>query len=218
MKNRLRKYLLLIVSIMFILMGFNSFKLFYNILKGNNASKNKNYMEAEKYYINAGKINSSNEVKNRILENLIRNRYNSGDYEFVVKNGEIEKFLKANSIVKISEIINNESKNKNLTESLKLYKEQLSIKDDLNVKKNYEIVKKMLENQENQNQGGQGSQGNQNNQGGQSSGTQGSTGEKDNKKQEIDYILKRLEGNEKQAFKNNEKINLEEKKESSNEW
>ena len=84
--------------------------------------------------------------------------------------------------------------------------------------KNYEIVKKMLEKQENQNQGGQGSQGNQNNQGGQSSGSQGSTGEKDNKKQEIDYILKRLEGNEKQAFKNNEKINLEEKKESSNEW
>ena len=80
MKNRLRKYLLLIVSIIFILMGFNSFKLFYNILKGNNASKNKNYMEAEKYYLNAGKISSSNEVKNSILENLIRNRYNSGDY------------------------------------------------------------------------------------------------------------------------------------------
>lgn len=222
MKNKIIKILILVLSLFIIFININKVRFFYNIYKGNRESNNKNYKIAEEYYINASKILTSKELKNGVLENIVKIRYKSEEYEFVVKNGENEKFLKANSKVKLVENLNSENKNKELEESLDLYKKQLTIKDDLNIKKNYEIVKKMIENKDQNNNNNQNNQNNQNNNqnkdskgGGAPEKDQGLT---DNQKEEIGYILKRMEGKEAQTFENNEKINSNNVKDSSKGW
>lgn len=221
MKNKIIKISILVLSIFTICININKVRFFYNIYKGNRESNNKNYKIAEEYYRNASKILTSKELKNGILENIIKARYKSEDYEFVVKNGDNEKFLKANSKVKLTEKANSENKNKELEESLDLYKKQLTIKDDLNVKKNYEIVKKMIEDNNNNNNNSSNQNNKNNNQNKDSKG--GGAPEKDqgltdNQKEEISYILKRMEGKEAQTFENNEKTDSNNVKDSSKGW
>lgn len=219
MKNKIIKILILVLSIFIIFININKIRFFYNVYKGNRESNNKNYKIAEEHYRKASKILASKELKDGILENIIKIRYKSEDYEFVVKNGDSEKFLKANSKVKLVESSNSENKNKELEASLDLYKKQLTIKDDLNIKKNYEIVKKMIENKDQNNQNNQNSQNNNQNKdskgGGSAEKDQGLT---DNQKEEISYILKRMEGKEAQTFENNEKTNSSNAKDSSKGW
>lgn len=221
MKNKIIKILILILSIFIICINISKVRFYYNVYKGNRESNNKNYKIAEEYYIKASKILASKEYKNGILENIIKTRYNSTDYEFVIKNGDSEKFLKANSKVKLIENSNSENKNKELEESLDLYKKQLTIKDDLNIKKNYEIVKKMIDNKNNQNNQNNKNNQNQNNENKDSKGggsPDKEQGLNDNQKEEINYILKRMEGKEAQAFENNEKANNSSTKDSSKGW
>jgi len=118
------------------------------------------------------------------------------------------KFMNGNSLVK-------ENKTK---EALEEYKLAMDTNEDINIKKNFEIIKNRVE-EEKENQ-----QDNQENK----SDSQNSNEKKEltpeeramkQKEEELRSIMQRLEGNEKQAFKNNERVlNTSENKNSENRW
>lgn len=217
----------------------------------------------------SGYFQWSNNKKKNSAYNLLREKYLQASYEYVAENGNIEKFMQGNSKVKLlnnSELDSKENskgstqeKIKLLEESLTLYKERLKEKDDINIKKNYEIVKKELEeekkkeqskdnqdknnnsdnkdknkdnndsndnkdkdkdkdkdNKDNNQKENQKNQDNKDEQNNESSNPKDGT---DKKSEEIRYILKKLEGNEEQAFKNNERLNKNNDSQSdSNQW
>ncbi|MEG1450998.1 MAG: hypothetical protein RSA57_09415 [Cetobacterium sp.] len=133
-------------------------------------------------------------------------------------------------------------------EALEQYKLAMEYNKDLNIKKNYEIAAKQNQQQKDKEKQEQQGKNNQKEQQNQNSSEQDQSNNKntkqdqnseqqqppqqqkqdqdnkknekyDQKKEELNSILQRLEGNEKQAFKNNEKIlNSSENKDSENRW
>lgn len=272
MKNK-NIYLLslgIILTLIFIF-SFDNIKIYYFLSRGNKNYYEKKYEVAKKYYEKAFKIKESKIIK----DNLIKNDYESKKYSEVLKRKGDNDFLNGNSIVKLSE--SKEDKDK-MRESLEYYKKEMIKNDDINIKKNYEIVLENIKNnqskqkdqnkeknQKNQNkQDKQDKQGKQNKQ--QNSKENGqkdknspkqskdkqkgeskqkkednskqnqknnkqdenkqnksdkgqNSKDKERSKEEIKAVLKRLEGSEKQAFKNNEKlINVGVSKEDQNRW
>lgn len=210
-------------------------------------------------------------------ENLIKEKYEEENYNFVVEVETDLNFLKANSLVKLGET-NEEMREENYREALELYKLAIEQKEDINILKNYEIVLNRLEKieeekqEENENQENQEEQ-QESNESNQSSdedseenrnsedSNQDEDGENEDKEQnenqqesenqqenqeenpqsienssvnseekselekeeerkmeELQYILQKLEGNEKQAFKNNERFINQGSEENSNKW
>lgn len=269
MKNK-NIYLLslgVILTLIFIF-SFDNIKTYYFLNRGNKNYYEKKYEVAKKYYEKAFKIKESKIIK----DNLIKNDYESKKYSEVLKRNGDNDFLNGNSLVKLSE--SKEDKDK-MKESLERYKKEMIKNNDINIKKNYEIVLENIKNnqskQKDQNkEKNQNKQNKQNNQGKQNkqqnskengqkdkdSSKQSKDKQKDESKQkkednskqnqknnkqdknkqnksdkgqnskdkerskeEIKAVLKRLEGSEKQAFKNNEKlINVGVSKEDQNRW
>lgn len=162
------------------------------------------------------------------------------------------KFMSGNSLVK-------ENKTK---EALEEYKLAMDTNEDINIKKNFEIIKnkvdeeKQNQQQDNQQNQDQDQKNNENQQQNQQQDQQDKNNSQDNNKQqqnqqenqndsqnnepnkgstpkeltpeekamkqkeeELRSIMQRLEGNEKQAFKNNERVlNTSENKNSENRW
>ncbi|MGL6168770.1 MAG: hypothetical protein ACRC0Y_10820 [Fusobacteriaceae bacterium] len=132
--------------------------------------------------------------------------------------------------------------NKKTEDALKEYSEAMDINEDINIKKNYEIALKIL--QEKQNESSENNKdsdkNNQKNEKDQNSNKEQNESEKDEnseskevnnsseaensekekqKEDELKSIMQRLESNEKRAFKNNEKmLNNSENKDSENRW
>ncbi|MFK4785509.1 hypothetical protein [Fusobacterium sp. MFO224] len=267
MKN---KNMYLLISGIILVLGctyfFNNIKVYYLVNKGNKYYHGKEYEKADKYYEKAFVIRKSEIIKN----NLIVNDYQAKKYSEVLKRKGNKDFLNGNSLVKLSEQEKNEEK---LKESLECYKKEMLKNSDMNIKKNYEIILKEInqsqknnqdqknqqkeqnkenknQNQNNQNQQdkdqgkNQQKQNKQNqsqqNQSQQNQSQQGAGNEKNKQddknkknsdqknnlnnnkqkepnqgqnsegeirnKEEIKAVLKRLEGSEKQAFKNNERL------------
>lgn len=158
-----------------------------------------------------------------------------------------EKFSEANEIVKATE---KQEKKDDYKKAVEIYKESMNLSPDINIKKNYEIVIKRIEeenkkeqkNQQNNQQNNQDKQNNQQNNSENKNENQNQKNQENQEKQEnknnqnnseqnkrdlqekvgdeeVKAILKRLEGNEKQAFKNNEKIlNDSNNKNLENRW
>ncbi|WP_027128994.1 hypothetical protein [Fusobacterium perfoetens] len=154
MKNK--KYLFIaifITSLLFIIFSYKDMMIYYYVKMGNKNYYSKNYDKAREYYEKA--LNIKDDYGIRI--NLIINDYEAKEYEKVLKNPVNAGFLKGNSIVKLSENkeknnSNETSKENNLEKSLEYYKSAMIENSDMNIKKNYEIVLKKLENnQQNQN-------------------------------------------------------------------
>ncbi|MBC2850052.1 hypothetical protein H5J22_01065 [Cetobacterium sp. 8H] len=153
-----------------------------------------------------------------------------------IENSGYSNFIEGNKLVK-----------EKPQEALEQYKIAMEYNKDLNIKKNYEIANKQNQQQkkqeeqqkekekqdqeqQNQKSNKQDQSNNKNTKQDQNSeqqqpqqqkqGQDKETNEKyDQKKEELNSILQRLEGNEKQAFKNNEKIlNSSENKDSENRW
>ncbi|MFA6709109.1 MAG: hypothetical protein WCR79_05355 [Fusobacterium sp.] len=263
-KNIYLLFLGVILTLIFIF-SFDNIKTYYFVNRGNKNYYEKKYEVAKKYYEKAFKIKESKIIK----DNLIKNDYESKKYSEVLKRKGDNDFLNGNSIVKLSE--SKEDKDK-MRESLEYYKKEMIKNDDINIKKNYEIVLENIKNnqskqkdqnkeknQKNQNkqdkqdkQEKQNKQQNskENEQKDKNSSKQSKDKQKDESKQkennkqdkqdenkqnksdkgqnskdkerskeEIKAVLKRLEGSEKQAFKNNEKlINVGVNKEDQNRW
>lgn len=138
------------------------------------------------------------------------------------------KFLEGNRFIEENKI----------KEAIEEYKVALDNNGDVNIKKNYELALKSLENQEeksNNNSDNNKNSENSQKEKGESSEkeSQSSSGEQQQqnesqegqgqkeqqKADELKSIMQRLESNEKKAFKNNERVlNKSENKDSENRW
>ncbi|MGL4998468.1 MAG: hypothetical protein ACRC0V_11685 [Fusobacteriaceae bacterium] len=152
-----------------------------------------------------------------------------------VENVGYNQFIAGNKLVK-------ENKHE---DALKEYSEAMNVNEDINIKKNYEIAFKKLQekqkeskessennkdsddknkkNEENQNGNNEQNESEKNeNSENKESNNSSEAGESDKEKQkedELKSIMQRLESNEKKAFKNNEKmLNNSENKDSENRW
>lgn len=275
MKNKVISILLLLLSLFAFGINLNSARAYYYTSKGNSFFKSENFEEARKNYELSLKLKDNLNVK----KNIIKSFYEEKKYKEVIENESDEFFLRGNSYAFLGDSLikeNPEEAKKNYRLALEEYKKAMKQSDDINIKKNYEIVLKKIENLEkeqqqnqnnqnqdknnqndqqqkdnsqdnkqqnnkqndsdNNNQKDNNNQDQQNNSGGnqensnqpqdQQDKNQGggvSTGDikdskEDIKKNEIGVILKRLEGNEKQSFKNNERVMNIETGNSNNKW
>lgn len=300
MKNKVISILLLLLSLFAFGINLNSARAYYYTSKGNSFFKNENFEEARKNYELSLKLKDNPNVK----KNIIKSFYEEKKYKEVIENESDEFFLRGNSYTFLGDSLikeNPEETKKNYKLALEEYKKAMKQSDDINIKKNYEIVLKKIEdlekeqqqnqdnqnkqdnqqenkdknqqNQNNQNQDKnnqnnkdnqeqnnsqnnnnqdknnqndqqQNQQGNQENNKQQDKNQQNNSGEnqensnqpqdknqgsgastgdikdskEDIKKNEIGVILKRLEGNEKQSFKNNERVMNIETGNSNNKW
>ena len=171
-------------------------------------------------------------------ENLVKEKYSKGDYEYVLKTDHNLLFLKANSIVKLNEK-EPQDKTNDLNKSLDLYKGAILQKDDLNIKKNYEIVlAKMNQNKKKEQKEQEQEQKEQEKQSQETEKDESKKNKELNKEEsikksalnsekvdkknesnrELQYILQKLEESEKQSFKNNERYINQNNKKNSNKW
>ena len=150
MKNK--KYIWIgtfVLSILLLTYSYKDIKLYYYVKKGNKNYYSKNYEKAIEYYEKALKIKEDYNIR----INLIITDYQMKNYKKVLESPVENGFLKGNSLVFMSE--KNQNNIEDLKKSLEYYKEEILTNDDVNIKKNYEIIENRLkeqqQNQDNQN-------------------------------------------------------------------
>jgi len=296
MKNKIICLSILILSLIAFATSFNKTQAYYYNSKGNSFFKEMKFQEARDEYNKSLKIKENNEVRNNIIKSL----YEEKKYKEITETPSTEYFIRGNSYAFLGDEAvqqNPEEAIKNYKAALEEYKLAMKSSDDLNIKKNYEIVLKKIENlnnkqnqdkennkqdqnneqdkqnqqnqqnqnnennkqdqnneQDKQNQQNQQNQNNENNkqdqnneqdkqnqQNQQNQNSENNKQDQDNKQDgkqnnipqggvqpidskddgregEVRAILKRLEGNEKQSFKNNERVINIDTGNSNNRW
>ena len=279
MKNRIICLVILILSLVAFAASFNSTQAYYHNSRGNSFFKEKKFDEARDEYNKSLKIKESNEVRNNIIKSL----YEEKKYKEITETPSTEYFIRGNSYAFLGDEAvqqNPEEAIKNYKAALEEYKLAMKTSSDVNIKKNYEIVLKKIEdlnkNQDQQNQDNQkdkqdqnkdqdNKQDQQNKENQQNQDKQDQNKDQDNKQDqqnnqnqqnqdkqndkqdqnkdqndkqnsipqgevqpidskddvregEVRAILKRLEGNEKQSFKNNERVINIDTGNSNNRW
>ena len=296
MKNKIICLSILILSLVAFATSFNKTQAYYYNSKGNSFFKEMKFQEARDEYNKSLKIKENNEVRNNIIKSL----YEEKKYKEITETPSTEYFIRGNSYAFLGDEAvqqNPEEAIKNYKAALEEYKLAMKSSDDLNIKKNYEIVLKKIENlnnkqnqdkennkqdqnneqdkqnqqnqqnqnsennkqdqnneQDKQNQQNQQNQNNENNkqdqnneqdkqnqQNQQNQNSENNKQDQDNKQDgkqnnipqggvqpidskddgregEVRAILKRLEGNEKQSFKNNERVINIDTGNSNNRW
>ena len=283
MKNKIICLVILILSLVAFAASFNSTQAYYHNSRGNSFFKEKKFDEARDEYNKSLKIKESNEVRNNIIKSL----YEEKKYKEITETPSTEYFIRGNSYAFLGDEAvqqNPEEAIKNYKAALEEYKLAMKTSNDVNIKKNYEIVLKKIgdlnKNQDQQNQENQkdkqdqnkdqnDKQDQQNKQNQQNQDKQNDkqdqnkdqdnkqdqqnkqnqqNQDKQNDKQdqnkdqndkqnsipqgevqpidskddvregEVRAILKRLEGNEKQSFKNNERVINIDTGNSNNRW
>lgn len=279
MKNRIICLVILILSLVAFAASFNSTQAYYHNSRGNSFFKEKKFDEARDEYNKSLKIKESNEVRNNIIKSL----YEEKKYKEITETPSTEYFIRGNSYAFLGDEAvqqNPEEAIKNYKAALEEYKLAMKTSSDINIKKNYEIVLKKIEDLNSQNQQNQDNQKDkqdqnkdqdnkqdqqnkenqdkqndkqdqnkdqdnkqdqQNNQNQQNQDKQNDKQDQNkdqNDKQnsipqgevqpidskddvregEVRAILKRLEGNEKQSFKNNERVINIDTGNSNNRW
>lgn len=270
MKNRVIALALLIVSIIVVIKSISPLNIYNHTKEGNRLTTEEKFPEGRESYESALKLKENIKVR----ENILKSYYGEKKYEEVINSPAEENFLKGNSYVYLGD--NSPEKSKEYYEkALEEYKLAMKKSDDINIKKNYELTLKKLEelkNQQNQkdnsskdqennqdksqqkNNSDQNSEDNSNDQknnqnnnneqqnnsqnseensqekdssqqGSEKDSTENSSqqekdskqnsnsgsneieeSQEDIKEQEVRAILKGLEANEKQSFKNNERV------------
>lgn len=145
MKNK--KYIWIgffVLSILLLTYSYKDIKLYYYVKMGNKNYYSKNYEKAIEYYEKALKIKEDYNIR----INLIITDYQMKNYKKVLESPVENGFLKGNSLVFMSE--KNQNNIENLKKSLEYYKEEILTNDDINIKKNYEIIESRLKEQQNQ--------------------------------------------------------------------
>ena len=296
MKNKIICLSILILSLIAFATSFNKTQAYYYNSKGNSFFKEMKFQEARDEYNKSLKIKENNEVRNNIIKSL----YEEKKYKEITETPSTEYFIRGNSYAFLGDEAvqqNPEEAIKNYKAALEEYKLAMKSSDDLNIKKNYEIVLKKIENlnnkqnqdkennkqdqsneqdkqnqqnqqnqnsennkqdqnneQNKQNQQNQQNQNNENNKQDQNNeqdkqnqqnqqnqnsennkqdqnneqdgkqnnipqgGVQPIDSKDDGREGEVRAILKRLEGNEKQSFKNNERVINIDTGNSNNRW
>lgn len=155
MKNK--KYIWIgffVLSALLLTYSYKDIKLYYYVKMGNKNYYSKNYEKAIEYYEKALKIKEDYNIR----INLIITDYQMKNYKKVLESPVENGFLKGNSLVFMSE--KNQNNIEDLKKSLEYYKEEILTDDDINIKKNYEIIENRLKEQQ-QNQDKQSSDNNQ---------------------------------------------------------
>lgn len=248
MKNKIICLSILILSLVAFAASFNKTQAYYYNSKGNSFFKEMKFQEARDEYNKSLKIKENNEVRNNIIKSL----YEEKKYKEITETPSTEYFIRGNSYAFLGDEAvqqNPEEAIKNYKAALEEYKLAMKSSDDLNIKKNYEIVLKKIENlnnnqnqdkennkqdqnneQDKQNQQNQQNQNSENNKQDQDNkqdgkqnnipqgGVQPIDSKDDGREGEVRAILKRLEGNEKQSFKNNERVINIDTGNSNNRW
>ena len=146
MKNK--KYIWIgffVLSILLLTYSYKDIKLYYYVKMGNKNYYSKNYEKAIEYYEKALKIKEDYNIR----INLIITDYQMKNYKKVLESPVENGFLKGNSLVFMSEENqNNQDSMEDLKKSLEYYKEEILTNDDVNIKKNYEIIENRLKEQQ----------------------------------------------------------------------
>ena len=199
MRNKIVATIFLVASIILVIKSLNPLKIYNFVEKGNSFIKEEKYSNGREEYEKALKLRENNQVKLNILKSF----YSEKNYEEVTKSDVEEGFLKGNSYVYLGD--NSQDKNKEFYEkALEEYKLAMKTSDDINIKKNYELTLKKVEDMsKQQNQDNQ-----QNNSQENSEQNQNSKDNNDSQNQED----KSSQSNEENQSSNNKE---QEKKESS---
>lgn len=140
MRNKIVATIFLVASIILVIKSLNPLKIYNFIEKGNSFIKEEKYSNGREEYEKALKLRENNQVK----LNGLKSFYNEKNYEEVTKSNVEEGFLKGNSYVYLGD--NSQDKNKEFYEkALEEYKLAMKTSDDINIKKNYELTLKKLE-------------------------------------------------------------------------
>ena len=157
MKNRIICLVILILSLVAFAASFNSTQAYYHNSRGNSFFKEKKFDEARDEYNKSLKIKESNEVRNNIIKSL----YEEKKYKEITETPSTEYFIRGNSYAFLGDEVvqqNPEEAIKNYKAALEEYKLAMKTSSDINIKKNYEIVLKKIEDLNNQNQKNQDNQ------------------------------------------------------------
>lgn len=163
MKNKVISILLLLLSLFTFGINLNSARAYYYTSKGNSFFKDENFEEARKNYELSLKLKDNPNVK----KNIIKSFYEEKKYKEVIENESDEFFLRGNSYAFLGDSLikeNPEEAKKNYKLALEEYKKAMKSSDDINIKKNYEIVLKKIEDLEKEQQQNQDNQNKQDNQ------------------------------------------------------
>ena len=145
MRNKIVATIFLVASIILVIKSLNPLKIYNFVEKGNSFIKEEKYSNGREEYEKALKLRENNQVKLNILKSF----YSEKNYEEVTKSDVEEGFLKGNSYVYLGD--NSQDKNKEFYEkALEEYKLAMKTSDDINIKKNYELTLKKLEDMSNQ--------------------------------------------------------------------
>ena len=143
MRNKIIAIGALIISSAFFLNDIPDAKLYFNISSGNSKFKEKKFDESRKVYEHILKDKDIDILK----KNILRSFYEEKKYDELLKSKYKDGFLKGNSYVYTS--AKSQDKKEILTKALEQYKEGMKESEDINIKKNYEIVLKMLNEEQN---------------------------------------------------------------------
>lgn len=201
MKNK--KYIWIgffVLSILLLTYSYKDIKLYYYVKMGNKNYYSKNYEKAIEYYEKALKIKEDYNIR----INLIITDYQMKNYKKVLESPVENGFLKGNSLVFMSE--KNQNNIEDLKKSLEYYKGEILNNDDVNIKKNYEIIENRLKEQ----QQNQDNKNNDNNQ-------QGNKDKKQNQNSDSEKDKNNNNNQQNNQSQNNDKQNQEQtNKENSN--
>lgn len=142
MKNK-KMLFVLVLGVILSFLSKNNLIEYYYCKKAEKEIVKERYSQAIENYQKALKF-TNNKNSGKILSNIIKTYYMEKKYDEIVKLDGDENFIKGNSYVYLS----NEKENK-YKEALESYKKDMLEKDDINIKKNYEIIYN-LSNQQNQ--------------------------------------------------------------------
>ncbi|MGL4392309.1 MAG: hypothetical protein ACRCSK_02580 [Fusobacteriaceae bacterium] len=162
MNKKISGYIILLVAILILILSFRSCKEFVYVGLGNYFTNKVSYDNGESFY---QKVLATSKNKDKILSNIIKNNYAKKNYMKIVSTETSENFINGNSEVKFNEGLEagiedfNNDGGDLYEKALENYKLALKTSDDINIKKNYEIVlqkqksqdKKDKKNKQNQN-------------------------------------------------------------------
>ena len=143
MRNKIIAIGALIISSAFFLNDIPDAKLYFNISSGNSKFRDKKFDDSRKVYEHILKDKDIDILK----KNILRSFYEEKKYDELLKSKYKDGFLKGNSYVYTS--AKSQDKKEILTKALEQYKEGMKESEDINIKKNYEIVLKMLNEEQN---------------------------------------------------------------------
>jgi Ca-activated chloride channel family protein len=221
MKNKVISILLLLLSLFAFGINLNSARAYYYTSKGNSFFKSENFEEARKNYELSLKLKDNLNVK----KNIIKSFYEEKKYKEVIENESDEFFLRGNSYAFLGDSLikeNPEEAKKNYRLALEEYKKAMKQSDDINIKKNYEIVLKKIEdlekeqqqNQDNQNKQDKQQENKDNNQ--QNQNNQNNQNNKDNQEQNQENNNQNNSNNQDKQDKNNQNDQQQKNNDSNN--